>query len=119
MSPEPAAIDIALRIPGPWGHPKELIARLPEGCRLTVDTLTLADGTEVEFVAMPADDQFAGIFRTSCRSRPTAEEQEAVDHYKVNDILKGPGGSLPAAHTMMRAAAVLLQAGGAGVFIDN
>jgi hypothetical protein len=33
--------------------------------------------------------------------------------------LSGPGGSMPAARTMMRAAAALVRAGGAGVFIDN
>ena len=33
---EPAAsIQIALRIPGKWSHPRELIQRLPAGCRLT------------------------------------------------------------------------------------
>ena len=39
---EPAApITIALRIPGQWSHPKELIQRLPAGCRLTGDALIL------------------------------------------------------------------------------
>jgi hypothetical protein len=43
----------------------------------------------------------------------------AVDDYKVNVFLMGPGGSLEAARTMMEAGAVIVQAGGAGVFIDN
>jgi len=42
-----------------------------------------------------------------------------VDGYTVNVFLSGPGGSMEAARTMMRAGAALVQAGGAGVFIDN
>ena len=65
---EPAAsITIALRIPGQWSHPKELIQRLPAGCRLTGEALILPDATPVAFGAMGADDQFARIFRSSCR----------------------------------------------------
>jgi hypothetical protein len=40
-------ITVALRIPGQWSHPKELIQRLPAGCRLTGEALILPDGTEV------------------------------------------------------------------------
>lgn len=117
---EPAdPITIALRIPGQWAHPKELFERLPADCRLTADALILPDGTEVGFGAMDADDQFAAIFRSSCREAPTAEERVAVDAYAVNILLSGPGGSLAAARTMMRAGAAIVRAGGAGVFIDN
>jgi hypothetical protein len=119
MGPANESVQIAMRIPGAWNHPGELIERLPEGCRLTQNTLTLADGTEIEFDAMGADDQFAEIFRTSCRNLPEPEEAEAVENYKVNILLGGPGGSLAQAHTMMRAAAAIMHAGGAGVFIDN
>ena len=43
---EPAApITIALRIPGQWSHPRELVQRLPAGCRLTGEALILPDGT--------------------------------------------------------------------------
>jgi hypothetical protein len=118
--PEPAApIRVALRIPGSWGHPKELLARMPEGYRLTGEALILPDKTEIEFGAMPADDQFADIFRSSCRQPPTDEELATVAGYTVNVLLSGPGGSLEAARSMMQAAAAIVQAGGAGVFIDN
>jgi hypothetical protein len=113
------AIEIAFRIPGPWKHPKDLIDRLPPNHRLTIDGLTLPDGTEVGFGAVAADTQFPGIFRSSCRKEPTPTELEAVDHYSVNVFLMGPGGSLDAARRMMQAAAAIVQAGGAGVFIDN
>ncbi len=117
---EPAdPITIILRIPGTWSHPQELVARLPEGCRLTPETLTLLDGTQLEWSAMQADDQFAGIFRDSCRQPATQEELETVDGYTVNVCLSGPGGSLQAARTMMQAGAAIVRAGGAGVFIDN
>ncbi|MBI3824348.1 MAG: hypothetical protein HY289_16910 [Planctomycetes bacterium] len=117
---EPAdAVTIALRIPGTWSHPRELVERLPAGCRLTPDTLVLPDKTEIGFGAAGADGQFAQIFRSSCRQPPSDAELATVDAYKVNVFLSGPGGSMDAARTMMQAAAVMVQAGGAGVFIDN
>ncbi len=112
-------VTIALRIPGQWAHPKELMARLPADCRLTSEALVLPDTTEIEFGAMPPDDQFAQIFRSSCRQPATEEELATVDGYSVNLFLKGFGGSLAAARTMMQAASALVRAGGAGVFIDN
>jgi hypothetical protein len=118
MAAEPA-VTIALRIPGPWGHPQELIARLPAGCRLTPDTLSLPDGTQAGFGAARADGQFAQIFRSSLRQPATEEELAVVDRYAVNVFISGPGGSKPAALRVMRAAAAVLHAGGAGVFVDN
>jgi hypothetical protein len=41
------AVAIALRIPGPWTHPRELMQRLPAGWRLTPEALVLPDTTEV------------------------------------------------------------------------
>jgi hypothetical protein len=119
MNEPAAAVTIAVRIPGQWSHPRELIQRLPTGCRLTAEALTLPGGAQVEFGAMAADEQFAQIFRSSCRQPATAEELAVVDGYTVNVCLIGPGGSLEAARTMMQAAAAVIRAGGAGVFIDN
>ncbi len=117
---EPAAeVTVAMRIPGQWSHPRELVEQLPKGCRLTPESLVLPGKTKIEFGVMDADDQFAGIFRSSCRRMPTEAERATVDAYTVNVLLSGPGGSLEAARTMMEAAAVIIQAGGAGVFIDN
>jgi hypothetical protein len=112
-------VTIALRIPGNWGHPGELLERLPAGYRLTPESLTLPDGAKIEFVPMEPDDQFAGIFASSCRRPASKAERAAVDSYSVNICLSGPGGSIDAAKTMMRAAAAIIEAGGAGVFIDN
>lgn len=114
-----ASVEIALRIPGAWSHPRELLARLPAGCSLAPEALTLPDKTCVCFDAAPADDQFAEIFRSSCRQPPTEEELATVDRYTVNVLLAGPGGSMQAARTMMQAGAAMVRAGGAGVFIDN
>lgn len=112
-------VTVALRIPGQWSHPRELVQRLPEGYRLTPEALILPDSTSIEFGAAAADGQFAGIFRSSCRRQPTDEELAKVDGYTVNAFLSGPGGSMEAARTMMQAGAALVRAGGAGVFIDN
>lgn len=119
MESDTPEIQIIFRIPGAWAGPKELIERLPEGYRLTPEALMLPDGSKVEFGAVPADDEFAGIFRSSCRNEPTEEEMATLDGYSVNVLLSGPGGSIQAAHRMMQAAAAFVQAGGAGVFIDN
>jgi hypothetical protein len=68
---------------------------------------------------MAPDDQFARIFRSSCRQPALADELATVAGYTVNVVLSGPGGSLQAARTMMQAGAAVVRAGGAGVFIDN
>jgi hypothetical protein len=112
-------VSIAFRIPGNWSHPRELIERMPAGFRLTPEALVMPDGTEVGFTPMPPDDQFAQVFRSACRQPATHHELEIVDSYTVNIGLSGPGGSLQAALTMMQAGAAFVQAGGAGVFIDN
>ena len=119
MNEQAAPVDVVLRIPGKWSHPRELIQRLPAGCRLTAEALILPDATQIEFGAVPADTQFAQIFRSSCRQPALADELATVDGYTVNVLLSGPGGSLQAAHTMMQAGAAVVRAGGAGVFIDN
>jgi hypothetical protein len=117
---EPAPpLTIDLRIPGTWSHPRELIERLPAGCRLTPEALILPDKARVDVGFLDADDQFAEIFRTSCRQPATGDELATVDGYTVNVVLSGPGGSMESARTMMQAAAALVRAGGAGVFIDN
>lgn len=112
-------VEIALRIPGKWSRPQELIERLPAGFRFTPETLVLPDDARVEFGAMQADAQFAGIFRASCRQPATDDELQTVEGYTVNVVLSGPGGSMQAARTMMQAGAAIVRAGGAGVFIDN
>jgi len=119
MSERTTAVTIALRIPGQWTGPPDLIQRLPAVCRLTGEALILSDGTQFDFGAAPADDQFAQIFRSSCRQPPTDRELATVDGYTVNLFLSGAGGSMQGARKMMHAAAALVRAGGAGVFIDN
>ncbi|HEX3148007.1 MAG TPA: hypothetical protein VHR66_07970 [Gemmataceae bacterium] len=114
-----SAVTVKLRIPGQWKHPGELIENLPAKVRLTPETLTLADGTEFEFIPMQADDQFAKIFRSSLRNPAEPDELVIVDNYTVNVCLIGPGGSMDAAQKLMDAGTAIIRAGGAGVFIDN
>jgi hypothetical protein len=110
---------IALRIPGAWSHPKELLDGLPKDVRLGPESLRLADGTEFEFIPMPPDDQFPQIFRSACRQPATPDELAMIDRYQVNVGLAGTGGSLTSALAVMQAGAAIVRAGGAGVFIDN
>jgi hypothetical protein len=119
VKPATASIEIHLRIPGKWSHPKELIERMPADFRFAPEAIVLPDGKQVEFGAMEADDQFAQIFRSSCRQAASEDELATVDGYTVNVLLSGPGGSMEAVRTMMQAGAAIVQAGGAGVFIDN
>jgi hypothetical protein len=119
MNEQDAAVRTVFRIPGNWRHPGELLERMPPGFRLTPEALVMADGTEIELVPMPPDDEFPGIFRTSCRQPAAEDELAIVDGYTVNIGLNGPGGSMEAALTMMQAGAAIIRAGGAGVFIDN
>ena len=116
--PDPAP-RITLRIPGDWAHPGELLDRLPDDFRLTPEALVLPNGTEIEFTPMPPDEQFPQIFQSACRRPPTDDELAIVARYTVNVGLSGPGGSPESALAMMRAGAAIVQAGGAGVFIDN
>ena len=71
--------DLAARI-------AQLVERLPEGHRLTPDSLFLPDGTEIEFGAAAADDQFAQIFRSSCRQEATPEELADILDKAVNSL---------------------------------
>src|SRR5208282_4103612 len=45
MNDPTAPITVALRAPGQWSHPKDLVQRLPAGCRLTAEALFLPDKT--------------------------------------------------------------------------
>ena len=110
---------ITLRIPGDWSHPRDLLKRMPDGFRLTPDNLFLPDETSIEFTPMPPDEQFPEIFKSSCRRPATVDELAIVARYTVNVGLSGPGGSMESALQMMQAAAAIVSAGGAGVFIDN
>jgi hypothetical protein len=39
MNDPAAAVTVTLRIPDHWSHPRELVQRLPAGCRLTPEAL--------------------------------------------------------------------------------
>lgn len=119
MNEQQPAIETILRIPGRWSGPDELFSRLPDGFHIEGQNLILPDGVEIECSPMPRDDQFANVFRGSCRRPASPQELAIVDDYSVNICLAGPGGSLAAARTIMQAGAAILQAGAGGVFIDN
>jgi hypothetical protein len=119
QSRQSAVVEVTMRIPGVWCGPKEFAEGLPDGCHCTERGLVLADGTEYELNVVPADEEFAGIFAGSCPKLPTEDERERIENYKVNICVTGRGGSLDAARGLMEAAAAVMAAGGAGVFIDN
>jgi hypothetical protein len=115
-SDKPFAPEVTLRIPGAWERPEDFFENLPRECRCTKSGLVLADGSQFELNALPADEQFPGIFAGSCSKLPTESEREQIENYKVNVCLTAPGGSIAAAKRIMAGAAGVLEAGGAGVF---
>jgi hypothetical protein len=119
MNKTDSSVIVNLRIPGRWSHPRDLIERLPDSCRVTPQALILPNGARIDLGFAPPDDQFPGIFRSTCRQPPTEKELAIADGYTVNVTLSGSGGSMEAAQTIMKAAAAMVRAGGAGVFIDN
>lgn len=119
MNKTTPSIIVDLRIPGRWSCPRDLIERLPHNCRVTPQALILPSGMRIELGFCPPDNQFPGIFRSSCRQPPTEKELATADSYKVNVTLSAIGGSMKAARRIMKAAATMVRAGGAGVFIDN
>lgn len=113
------SVQLTFRIPGDWSHPQELLERLPDGYRLGPENLQMPDGTRIEFIPMPPDEQFPGIFQSACRRPPTDDELGILRGYTVNVGLTAPCSSMKSALTMMQAAAAIVRAGAAGVFIDN
>lgn len=111
--------NIALRVPGDWSNPRELLTRLPKEYRLGPESLYLPDGKQIEFIPLPPDEQFPQIFRSSCRRSATDGELATLDRYRLAVGLIGPGGSIESARSMMQAGAAIVRAGGAGAFIDN
>lgn len=113
------AMETTLRIPGTWPGLDGLRACLPVGYRITQQHLEMPDGTQIECALLPADKQFAGVFRGALRRPATQDEMQTIDYYRFNVCLMGPGGSLDAARTMLNAGAAIIRAGAGGVFIDN
>jgi len=68
---------------------------------------------------LPPDDEFPRVFEGACRRLPSRRDRRTIESYGVNVCLAGPGGSLEAAIRMLMAGAAVVQAGGAGVFVDN
>jgi len=61
------SVIVDLRIPGRWSHPRDVIERLPDSCRVTPQGLVLPDGSRIDLGFLPPDKQFPRIFRSSCR----------------------------------------------------
>jgi len=119
MSKKQLLTETTLRIPGAWGGFEEITGRLPHGYSMCDAGLVMPEGQVIEMFPMKPDKEFASVFESSCRTPATSDELSILNRYTVNLGLVGPGGSLEAARTMLRAGAAILQSGGAGVFVDN
>ena len=76
-------------------------------------------GQAVEVVPLQPDGEFARVFFGACRRPPSRRDRRTVERYQVNICLACSGGSVESAVRMLRAAAAVVRAGGAGVFVDN
>ncbi len=115
----PIGVKVMLRIPGSWKSADQFFADLPADCRSTERSIILADGSEFQVSATLADPTFPQLFAAACLKLPTPEERERIENFRINVCLAGPGGSVSAAKGLMTAAAAVLTAGGAGVFVEN
>jgi hypothetical protein len=122
-TPRPDDLEIALRIPGRWRAPEDLVQALPRGCAVgrtpRGERLRLPDGASVALHALPADGEFPFVFRTACRDRLPHAVRRSIDRAPLIACVTGSGGSLTAVTTLLAAGAALLRAGGAGVFVDS
>src|SRR5260370_778406 len=76
---EPAApVTVALRIPGQWSHPRELVQRLPAGHRLTPEALFLPDGTEGGFGAMTGALDSVEVIRYLARGEKPVDDGDVI-----------------------------------------
>lgn len=118
---------IVMRIPGMWRSSKALEKSLQKTLQATPAInfklsncwLTMPDDKRIELIFSKADEEFPRVFATACRDAPTLGERKVLDNYRAAAILVGDGGSLDHARSMLHAAALLIEAGGAGAFIDN
>ncbi len=110
---------VTVRIPANWDGAQEMVERMDDRCRLLPNRFISEDGMECEMTLRDADDEFARVFAMSCRREPTDEEKLAIENYRVQVCLTGRCGSRESAYTFMRAISHWLDAGGAGVFLDN
>ena len=114
-----AGVTMTVRIPGRWSSPADLVEGLPPG--FAVDEIGLKDpnGQTFEMFPIAPDDQFPGVFEGALRRPAEDAELEAVRGYSVAIVVQGGAGSLAACRQTARAAAAVVGAGGAGVFLDN
>jgi len=80
-------IEIAMRIPGPWADEKMLVQAISSDCKLSGNSLVLANGSQVQLYVRPRDSQFADVFKTSCR-RAEFCDADALTFSLVN-IIRG------------------------------
>ena len=110
---------VNLRVPGRWQSLDEFLGQLPPACRWRRPWLHFESLPSVVLDWKPADTEFPQVFEISCRRPPLLDELNCIQRYSHNACIQGEGGSLEAARDLLQASAMLIRAGGAGVFIDN
>jgi hypothetical protein len=115
------AMQIELRLPGPWGSSGELATALEKsdvGYGFDQGWLVReSDGWRCAVGGSPHDDEIAKIF--SYDGRLSRAEVKAVADHRSKVHLVGPGGSVKAARGMVDAATALVKLGAHGVMVDN
>jgi hypothetical protein len=119
-APRPA-VQIELRVPGPWGSPgafADALSNSDTGYRFDEGYLVRdSDGWRCETAASEHDDEIADLFAYD--GRLSKAEVKAVANHVAKVHLVGPGGSTKHARAMVDAATALVKLGAAGVMVDN
>jgi hypothetical protein len=113
--------NIELRIPVKWVSPAafgDALDRSESAYRLDDEALVhRQSGWKCECGASPHDDELVEIFAHEGRLK--YKELKEIDAHTAKIHLIGPGGSKEAARAMMDAASAIINAGAAGVMVDN
>ena len=119
LCPRKVAVELVLRIPGPWQSLQDLQDSLPFSVRLEEEHLVLQDGTASKVQIHPMDTTLLNFFASSCRRASSPAELCKIKNAPTYLNVIGSGGSIMAARQMSAVGAALIRGGGLGVFVDN
>ena len=122
------AVEIFLRVPGPWASPEAFDAALPDGYRLGGDgdqkwlytpAYDGGDACRTPLYVHPFDAEFVDVFAGGTGRELSVTDREGIATHAALVCPVFPGGSERLAIAALRHTAALIRAGGFGVFVDN
>jgi len=117
MAPPLPGITITLAIP--QSSPSEPHQASPDGSTPDERGFRDPEGRHYRVDALPQDDEFTDIVLGGCTHQPSKQEIKRMRAAPTLIKVTGPGGSEAAAATMLGVGAALVDAGAAGILVDN